>query len=164
MIRNALYIFGICTAIFVFFMPSYLQMQELHQRNSSYDHKIRELSAENDVLQEERRRLEQDPEYLARVGREKFGIIKEDEVIYKILPQGQKPSVPAEEKTAEDKKSLPSAAETSKITSSKTAKKKTESSKSKKKASSDKKKTTPTVKKKTTATTTAAKTGKTSGQ
>ena len=163
MIRNALYIFGICTAIFVFFMPSYLQMQELHQRNSSYDHKIRELSAENNLLQEERRRLEQDPEYLARVGREKFGIIKEDEVIYKILPQGQKSSVPAEEKTAEDKKSLPSGAETSKITSSKTATKKTESSKSKKKTSSDKKKTT-VVKKKTATTTTAIKTGKTSGQ
>ena len=85
MIRNALFIFGICAAIFVFFLPSYLQMQELHGKNVAYDRQIRELSQENEGLSDERQRLEEDPTYLESVAREKFGIIRDDEVIYKIV-------------------------------------------------------------------------------
>ena len=88
MIKNALFLFGICAAIFVFFLPSYLKMQELHEKNSSYERQIRELSEENEALLEERRRLEEDPAYFERYAREKFGIIKDGEVIYKIVPAG----------------------------------------------------------------------------
>jgi cell division protein FtsB len=88
MIRNAIFIFGICTAIFLFFLPSYLQMQELHEKNSSYEHQIHDLTQENEALLEEKRRLEEDPAYFERFAREKFGIIKDGEVVYKIVPAG----------------------------------------------------------------------------
>ncbi len=88
MIRNALVVFGICATIFVVFLPSYLQMQELHGKNRTYERQIRELTQENEALQEERRRLEEDPAYFERFAREKFGIIKDGEVIYRIVPSG----------------------------------------------------------------------------
>lgn len=88
MIRNALVVFGICATIFVVFLPSYLQMQELHGKNRTYERQIRELTQENEALQEERRRLEEDPAYFERFAREKFGIIKDGEVIYRIVPPG----------------------------------------------------------------------------
>lgn len=88
MIKNAFFLFGICAAIFVLFLPSYLQMQGMHERNSSFEHQIKELTAENEALLEERRRLEEDPAYFERFAREKFGIIKDGEMIYKIVPAG----------------------------------------------------------------------------
>jgi cell division protein FtsB len=96
MIRNALVIFGICATIFVVFLPSYLQMQELHGKNRTYERQIRELGRENEALLEERRRLEEDPAYFERFAREKFGIIKDGEVIYRIVPPGT-PGTPGAE-------------------------------------------------------------------
>ncbi|NTV28726.1 MAG: septum formation initiator family protein [Candidatus Omnitrophica bacterium] len=88
MIRNAFLLFAICAVIFVVFLPSYLQMQELNEKNGSYERQIRELSRENEALLVEKRRLEEDPAYFERYAREKFGIIKDGEMIYKIVPAG----------------------------------------------------------------------------
>jgi cell division protein FtsB len=90
MIKNALMLFFICAAVLIFFMPSYLRMQALNEKNLEYGRKIAELERDNTLSQEERRRLSDDPDYLEKVAREKLGIIREDEVIYKVLPQGQK--------------------------------------------------------------------------
>ncbi len=63
-------------------------MQELYGRNALYERRIQQLTLENEELIEERRRLQEDPEYLESIARKKFGIIKEGETIYKILPFG----------------------------------------------------------------------------
>lgn len=63
-------------------------MQELYGRNVDYERRIQHLIVENEQLAEERRRLQEDPEYLESIARKKFGIIKEGETIYKILPPG----------------------------------------------------------------------------
>ena len=86
MIRNALFLFGACVALFVFFLPSYLQMMDLHEKNVSYERQNRDISRENEALLEEKRRLEEDPAYFERYAREKFGIIKDGETIYKFIP------------------------------------------------------------------------------
>lgn len=88
MIKNALVLFITCAVVFVLFLPSYIKMQEMNERNNAYQRQIKELTAESIKLTEERRRLKEDPEYLERVARKKFGIIKEGETIYKILPDG----------------------------------------------------------------------------
>lgn len=49
-----------------------------------YQKQIEYLRQKNTLLIEEKRRLIEDPLYLERVAREKLGITKEGEVIYKI--------------------------------------------------------------------------------
>jgi cell division protein DivIC len=100
MIKNALLLFFICAAVLVFFLPSYLKMQELSQRNQAYDRKIADLEKSNVNLGDERKMLSDDPEYLERVAREKFGIIKDDEVIYKVVQPGQKRTASSSDATA----------------------------------------------------------------
>ena len=67
-------------------------MQELHEKNSAYQKRVTDLEQDNVRLEEERRRLVTDPVYFEKVAREKMGIIRDDEVIYKVLPPGQKRS------------------------------------------------------------------------
>lgn len=78
--------FLLCLVILlVIFFPGYCHMQELRQKNRDLEEKIKELQAENLKFSQERERLEKDPEYLERVGREKLGIVKKGEVVYKII-------------------------------------------------------------------------------
>jgi cell division protein FtsB len=90
MIKNALLIFGVCAAIFVFFLPSYLSMQALNEKNNSYARQIRDLIDKNEALTEEKRRLLEDPAYFEKVAREKMGLLKEGELIYKIVTPEEK--------------------------------------------------------------------------
>ncbi len=103
MIKNALVLFITCAVVFVLFLPSYIKMQEMNERNNAYQRQIKDLTLENAKLSEERRRLIDDPEYLERVARRKFGIIKEGETIYKILPSGTPVTKKHEEPDADDK-------------------------------------------------------------
>lgn len=70
--------------IAVIFLPAYSNMQEKKHRNVEYDLKISELEQTNQVLKEERILLEENPDYLERVAREKMGLIKEGEVLIRI--------------------------------------------------------------------------------
>ncbi len=90
MIRNALFLCVVCAIIFVFYLPSYVKMQDMSERNRSFEKRIVDLEKENIRLEEERRRLTEDPVYFEKVAREKMGIIKDGEVIYKIVGSGQK--------------------------------------------------------------------------
>jgi len=92
MIKNALLLFFICAAVLAFFLPSYLKMQALNEKNRTYERQIAALEKDTTLSTEERRRLVEDPEYFEKVAREKLGIIKDDEVIYKVLAPGQKRS------------------------------------------------------------------------
>ena len=64
-------------------------MQDLKQKNQEYEHQIKELTKKNTVLREERRLLKDDPEYFEKVAREKMGLVRENEVIYKFVPADQ---------------------------------------------------------------------------
>ena len=90
MIRNALFLCVVCALVFVFYLPSYVKMQDLHERNRVQEKRIKELERDNVHLEEERRRLTDDPVYFEKIAREKMGIIKDGEVIYKIVGPGQK--------------------------------------------------------------------------
>ena len=59
-------------------------MQDLKRKNAEYLEQIRNLMDKNVELKEEARRLVEDPVYLEKVAREKLGIAKEGEVIYRI--------------------------------------------------------------------------------
>lgn len=75
----------------IIFFPGYAKMQELRQKNKELEVNIKNLEKENLALQEEKERLEKDPDYLEEVGREKLGIVKKGEVVYKVVnPEEEK--------------------------------------------------------------------------
>ncbi|MCD4781199.1 MAG: septum formation initiator family protein [Candidatus Omnitrophica bacterium] len=70
--------------VFIVFIPSYTRIQDLRQKNSNYEREIVQLHDMNRELAEERRLLNDDPEYLEKIAREKMGLVKEGEIIYRI--------------------------------------------------------------------------------
>lgn len=97
MIRNALFLCVVCALVFVFYLPSYVKMQDMNEKNRQYEKRIGELAKDNARLEEERRRLVEDPVYFEKVAREKMGIIRDGEVLYKIVGPGHKKGVVSEE-------------------------------------------------------------------
>jgi len=86
MLKNAFWLFVITIIVLVIFLPSYSQLQDLKQKNFDFSQKIQHLTQENARLKEERRRLEDDPVYLEKIAREKMGLIRPGEVVYRITP------------------------------------------------------------------------------
>jgi cell division protein FtsB len=86
MLKNAIWLFAGTIVVLIFFLPSYSKLQDLRQRNHDYEQKISELKDNQVKLIEEQRLLEQDPVYFEKVGREKMGLIREGEVVYKLVP------------------------------------------------------------------------------
>lgn len=89
MLKNPLWLLTFIVLLLAFFLPSYSQMQDLKQRNQEYAHQIQELTKKNASLREEKRLLREDPEYFEKVAREKMGLVRENEVIYKFVPADQ---------------------------------------------------------------------------
>lgn len=86
MIKNAIGLFVLTIIVLIIFLPSYTKMQDLKQKNLDYKKQIEQLQQEALELREEKRLLESDPVYLEKVAREKMGLIREGEVVYKITP------------------------------------------------------------------------------
>ena len=86
MIKNAVGLFILTIIVLIVFLPSYTKMQDLKQKNFDYKRQIEQLQQKSAELKEERRLLENDPVYLEKVAREKMGLIRQGEVVYKITP------------------------------------------------------------------------------
>lgn len=74
----------------VIFFPGFARIQELRQKNKELGQNIKKLEAENLALKQEKEKLEKDPEYLESVAREKLGIVKKGEIVYKFVPEKEK--------------------------------------------------------------------------
>ena len=90
MAKNALALFILTVIIVAVFLPSYTQMQELRQKNQEFLQRINDLEARNKQLEQERQFLKNNPEYLEKVAREKMGLIRQGETVYKIVPEQKK--------------------------------------------------------------------------
>ena len=84
MIKNAVWLFCFAIVIFMVFLPSYTRMQDLRQKNAEYVALITDLKRQHVKLKREKMLLEKDPIYLEKVAREKMGLIREGEVVYRI--------------------------------------------------------------------------------
>ena len=89
MLKNAIWLFIISVLVLFVFLPSYTQLQDLKKRNFEFQNEIERLQTERTELVEERRLLEDDPVYLEKVARQKMGLIREGEVVYKIMPMNK---------------------------------------------------------------------------
>ena len=84
--KNAFILFAVAFAVLIIFLPSFSKWQDVKQKDREYQAKIRALEEEHAKLLEEKQLLEEDPDYLEKVAREKMGLIREGEVIYHITP------------------------------------------------------------------------------
>lgn len=87
MLKNAILLFAFAFVILLIFLPTFTRMQDLNQKNLDYQARIGSLEQENIWLKEERKLLEEDPAYLEKVAREKMGLIRAGEVVYKLMPE-----------------------------------------------------------------------------
>ncbi len=94
MIKNAFWLFVATSIVLFVFLPSYSRLQDLRQKNSDYALEIKRLKEENVRFSQERERLIHDPVYLEKIARERMGLVREGEVVYKITPVLQNKTLP----------------------------------------------------------------------
>ncbi|MDP8213070.1 MAG: septum formation initiator family protein [Candidatus Zapsychrus exili] len=82
--KSPIVIFIFAFLILAVFIPSYFVMCNKKARIAEYEKQIQRLKIKNVELAEERRKLEDDPVYLEKVAREKMGIVREGETIYRL--------------------------------------------------------------------------------
>lgn len=82
--KNAFWLILLVAFFLAVFLPSYSRMQDLNTKNVKYRQQIENLKVKNRELREELILLEEDPEYFEKVAREKLGIVREGEVVYRM--------------------------------------------------------------------------------
>ena len=85
--KRIFWFLAIILVILIIFLPGYTKFQELKDRNKELEVKINEIKQENARLEEEILRIQQDPIYQEEIVREKFGVVRKGEIIYKIEPE-----------------------------------------------------------------------------
>ncbi|MBL7084928.1 MAG: septum formation initiator family protein [Candidatus Omnitrophica bacterium] len=72
------------------FIPGYLKIKRLTRQNRELERQIEEIKQVNKGLGEEQERMKNDPLYLESIAREKLGVVKKGEVVFKVLPPQEK--------------------------------------------------------------------------
>ena len=84
-LRKAFWLFGLAVFLLIIFLPGYTKLQEFRDKNADLEIKIKRLSIDKALLQEELKKLETDPVYQEKVAREKMGVVRKGEVPVKII-------------------------------------------------------------------------------
>ena len=87
--RKSLILIGIAVFLIIF-LPGYSRLQELRAKNKSLLKQIEQLKKGNKELAQQIERLENDPLYIEKKARDKMGITKEGEIIYKVVDKSSK--------------------------------------------------------------------------
>jgi len=89
MAKKRLIIFiALAIVILLIFLPGFSRHQRLLSEKRGLEKRIAELKEANRRLEEEKHKLETDIEYIEKRAREKLGIVREDEIPYKIIEEG----------------------------------------------------------------------------
>ena len=86
-LKKAFWSFGVAAFVLVLFIPGFAKLQGLREKNVDLEDKIKRLNVENALLQQELRRIENDPVYQERIAREKMGVVRKGEIPIKIIPE-----------------------------------------------------------------------------
>jgi cell division protein FtsB len=89
-LKKAFWLFGITIFLLAIFLPGYTKLQELKDRNRDLEAKIKRLTIENSLLQQEIKRIDSDPLYQERIARDKMGIVRKGEIPVKIVPEKER--------------------------------------------------------------------------
>ncbi|MDD5006258.1 MAG: septum formation initiator family protein [Candidatus Omnitrophica bacterium] len=69
------------------FISVFSKYQDLLQKNRELKFKMKKLAAENRALSEKQNKLETDPVFAESVARQELNVAKENEIIYKVIPE-----------------------------------------------------------------------------
>ena len=86
-LKRAFWFFGCAVCFLILFLPGFSKLQDIRSKNRDLENKIRRLNIENALLEEEIKKIANDPVYQERVAREKMGIVRKGEIPIKILQQ-----------------------------------------------------------------------------
>jgi len=86
-LRKASWLFGFAVLLLVLFLPGYTKLQELRMKNRQLTKKYRKIAIENYLLQEELKRVENDPVYQEKLARDKMGVVRKGEIPIKIFSE-----------------------------------------------------------------------------
>lgn len=81
--RVALYLVALVVAAGAIFLPGFTELQKLREENEQLQKRIVLLRERNEELEKEILKIQQEPEYVEEKAREKLGIIRKGEIIYK---------------------------------------------------------------------------------
>ncbi|MFA4991443.1 MAG: septum formation initiator family protein [Candidatus Omnitrophota bacterium] len=70
--------------LLVIFLPGYLKFMQLAAKNMYMEHEIRRLERENVKLYKEKKRLQEDMNYVEKVARDSMGVTRKGEIPIKI--------------------------------------------------------------------------------
>ena len=88
--RRFLLIFAAVVILLLIYLPGFVKLQELKQKNIELGNEIVKTKKENISLQKEKKKLENDISSLEAVARDKMGVVRKGEIIYKIVPEEKK--------------------------------------------------------------------------
>lgn len=86
-LRKAFWLFGFAVLLLVIFLPGYSKLQELRDKNSDLEVKVKKLSVENALLEQELGRVVNDPVYQEKIARQKMGVVRKGEIPIRIVPE-----------------------------------------------------------------------------
>lgn len=88
MAKKKIIILAVLALVFlgIIFIPGYLRIKRLARENRELESQMEQTRQANRKLQEEQEALINDPFYREKVRREKWGVVKKGEVVYKVLP------------------------------------------------------------------------------
>ena len=81
--KIVIYAFLAFMGLAVIFIPGFSELMKLKEENADARKRIKMLEQRNTTLESEINRLENDPEYVEEKAREKLGILKKGEYIYR---------------------------------------------------------------------------------
>ena len=84
-LRKAFWLFGFTVLLLILFLPGYIKLQGLRAKNRQLEDNFRKIAVENYLLQEELKRVENDPVYKEKMARDKMGVVRKGEIPIKIF-------------------------------------------------------------------------------
>ncbi len=86
--KKLILFFALIIILLFIFFPRFSKYQKLLSEQRRFKQRIEELEEANKRLEEEKYKLENDIEYIERKAREKLGVVKKDEIPYRIIEEG----------------------------------------------------------------------------
>ena len=84
-LRKAFWLFGFTVLLLALFLPGYIKLQGLRAKNRQLEDSFRKMAVENYLLQEELKRVDNDPVYQEKIVRDKMGVVRKGEIPIKIF-------------------------------------------------------------------------------
>lgn len=85
--KRLILLIALAIVLLLIFLPGFSRYQKILSEQRSLEKRIKKLEEANQQLEKEKNKLENDIEYIERRAREKLGIVRKDEIPYKIVEE-----------------------------------------------------------------------------